>query len=141
MSDFFSITLLFAQASEEIGQVFDRRVMLIFPAAILIFLLPALLRRIYPTKLLFVTILASTLFSTLLYVYDDFLYVLITVDAAIALVLLFDGFVTLPIIGQPFRVQREVDRIASLERPHLIRLRIENRARRRFRLLAKDDVP
>ena len=141
MKDIFSNTLLFAQAVEETGQVFDRRVMLIFPAAILIFLLPALLRRVYPTKLLFVTILASTLLSVLLYVYDDFWYVVLTVDAAVALVLLFDGFVTLPVIGQPFRVQREVDRIASLARPHLIRLRIENRARRKFRISTKDDVP
>ncbi|MCL2624528.1 MAG: DUF58 domain-containing protein [Planctomycetaceae bacterium] len=137
----FSSILLFAQISEEVGQVFDRRVMLIFPAAVLVFLLPALLRRIYPTKLLFVTILASTLLSTLLYVDDDFWTVVLTIDAAVALVLLFDLLATLPVIGQPFFVRREVDRIASLERPHWIRLRIENHARRKFRLSLKDDVP
>ena len=136
--------LLFAQAADVVESVFDRRVMLIFPAALLVFLLPALLRRIYPTKLLFVTILATTLLSMLLYVPeygDDFWYVVLTVDVAVVLVLLFDGFVSLPVIGQPFAVKREVDRIASLVRPHLIRLRVENRSRWKFRLSVKDDVP
>ena len=98
--DVLSNALLFAQAAEEVGQVFDRRVMLIFPAVLLVFLLPALFRRVYPTKLLFVTVFATTLLSTLLYVYDDFWFVVMTVDVAITLVLLIDGFATLPIIGQ-----------------------------------------
>ena len=138
---FFPDMPLFAQVADAVESVFDRRVMLLFPAVLLVFLLPALLRRVYPTKLLFVTILATTLLSTLLYINDDFLFTVLTIDAAVIFVLLFDGFATLPVIGQPFTVKREVDRIASLARPHLIRLRVENRSSWKFRLSVRDDVP
>ena len=138
--DIFSDMLLFAQTSDASEVVFDRRVMLIFPAALLFFLVPALIWRIFPTKLLFLTTFAATLLSTFLYVYNDFSPVLWAVDLALIAVLLVDLLTSLPVTGQPFSVRREVDRIASLARPHLIRLRIENRARWKFCLSVRDDV-
>lgn len=142
--DFISNMLLFAQTADasEIG--FNRQVLLIFPAAILIFLLPAMTRQVFPTKRLFYVLLGVTLLSTLLYLRNDFRpvfwYVLVAVDYIVAAVLLIDGLTSLPIFGQPFSVSREVDRIASLARPHLVRLRIENRSHRGYRLTAKDDA-
>ncbi len=151
-TNLFSDLLLLAQVSDVAGTAFDRRVMLIFPAAILFFLLPAMLRRIYPTKMQFFTIFGLTLLSTILYVDETVLpmlryvdhdfsqHAVLAADVAVVLVVLFDFFATLPVLGQPFTVSREVGRIASLARPHLIRLRVENHARRKFRLAVRDDA-
>ena len=140
LTDFLSNTLLFAQVADTPEIEFNRRVLLIFPAAILVFLLPAMLQRVFPTKLLFFIALGATLFSASLYIHDSFWHVIMTVDCVIALVVLLDGLVSLPLFGQVFSVRREIDRIASLARPHLVRLRIENHDKRGHRLTIKDDV-
>ncbi|MDR1383088.1 MAG: DUF58 domain-containing protein [Planctomycetaceae bacterium] len=136
------------------GVTFDRRVLLIFPAAVLAFLLPALFRRVFPTRRLFGLLIVPTVFSVTLYCNRDFfpfwggwelstvfLRFLLVLDSAIILVLAYDFFLTLPIFEQPFRVERQLERIASLSRPHLVRLRLENHSRFRYRLLIRDDVP
>ncbi|MDR1492324.1 MAG: DUF58 domain-containing protein [Planctomycetaceae bacterium] len=153
---FFYPQILFAADFFEIaeGVTFDRRVLLIFPAAILVFLLPALFRRAFPTRRLFGLLIVPTVFSATLYCNRDFFpflgdwelsavfsRFLLALDSGIALVLAYDFFLTLPIFEQPFRVERQLERIASLSRPHLVRLRLENRSRFRYRLSIRDDVP
>ncbi|MCL2346734.1 MAG: DUF58 domain-containing protein [Planctomycetaceae bacterium] len=126
---------------------FDRRVLLVFPALVLPFLLPALVWRAFPTRRTLMLLVIPALFSPTLFIFRDLTLQLVfaviplaVIDLLIVLLLAFDFFSSLPLFRKPFAIARQHEKIASLSRPNMIRLRIENHARRAFRVTVRDDL-
>jgi uncharacterized protein (DUF58 family) len=96
-------------------------------------------KHIYPSRRLVLLALVPAALSLGLVAGGQFVAWLVGFDVVIAAVLLAD-LATLP-PRNCFACQREMGRIASLKKPHSVRLSISNRSTRRLQVSVRDDVP
>lgn len=96
-------------------------------------------KRIYPHRMLLVSLLLPCLVSLLLLVAPRSLHIVLGVDALVLMVAVLD-LLTLP-LGRVLTVERETDHIVSLDKSHVVRLRVENHSTRGFAIEMRDDLP
>jgi uncharacterized protein (DUF58 family) len=114
------------------------------PLALLILLPLALLAlgwafSIYPRRAMVWWALLPALLSVALVSSPQFLPVLIGLDAFLVVAFTID-LATMP-RRRSFDAQREMGRIASLKKPHPVKLTISNRSRRTHAVSVRDDLP
>jgi uncharacterized protein (DUF58 family) len=95
--------------------------------------------KLYPDRRLVRWSIVLALISCGLLLNDGALPWIVGIDLAFALVVLAD-LVTVP-TAQQLACQRETGRIASLKKPHPVRLMIQNRSQRTLVVRVRDDVP
>ena len=96
-------------------------------------------KNIYPRPMLAIWLLFPAALSLGLILGRHFWPWVIGLDVLIAATMLAD-LVSLP-SRKLFECQRETGRIASLRKPHPVRLTISNRGRRQFQVWIRDDLP
>ena len=96
-------------------------------------------RRVYPHTSLVAILLAPCLLALLLVVLPEFLLIVVLVDAAVAVLAVAD-LIALPRAGA-FSAQRELERVASLGKPHNVQLTVVNHRKRPVHLWIRDDLP
>lgn len=96
-------------------------------------------RRVYPHTSLVAILLAPCALALVPVVLPEFLWVVLCVDAAIVTLALADLF-TLP-SARAFSAERELERVASLDVPHSVRLTVANHRRRPVHIWVRDDLP
>ncbi len=102
-------------------------------------LLLAVWKRIFPHLPLIAALFVPLLLSLLVILRSDVLYLVLAVDVGIVMAGGID-LLSLP-RRRSFGFQREVLRIASLNKAHPVTLTIANRSRRACRVWIRDDVP
>ena len=95
--------------------------------------------RVYPTRRLVQWAILPAVFSCGLIASSDFLVPILAFDGLVVLAFLAD-LATLP-RRKWFVCQREIGLIASLRKPHDVRLTIGNRSRRAHTVAVRDDLP
>jgi len=96
-------------------------------------------RRVYPHTSLLALLLVPAALSLVLVARPEFLTVVLLVDIGVVTLALADLF-TLP-RASAFAAQRELERVASLDKPHTVRLMVVNHRRRPVHLWVRDDLP
>ena len=122
---------------ELFGQLALHLLLLMALAAVPLVLLAR--RRVYPHTSLVAILLAPCLLALLLVAVPEFLLIVMLVDAAVAVLAVADLF-TLP-RASAFSAQRELERIASLGKPHDVQLTVVNHRQQPVHLWIRDDVP
>lgn len=95
--------------------------------------------RIFPHRPLVYLLLAPGLLSLGLLYAPDMVWMLLSIDAIVALVIVADLF-TLP-RKRTFSAERQAGRIASLRKPHEVALTVNNHGRRSWFVWVRDDAP
>lgn len=96
-------------------------------------------KQIYPHRALALWALFPAILSLGLVLGPQFIPWLVVFDALVASVLVVD-LATLPARAN-FDCSREMGRIASLQKPHPVRLIVGNRSRRELQVEVRDDIP
>lgn len=96
-------------------------------------------KQIYPQRMLVLWALLPALLSLSLVGGAQFLPWVIAFDALVAVLMLAD-LLTVP-SPKHFTCERELGRIASLKKPHSVKLLIDNRSTRWYDASVRDDVP
>ncbi|MHB8953222.1 MAG: DUF58 domain-containing protein [Pirellulaceae bacterium] len=96
-------------------------------------------RRVYPHTSLLAMLLVPCLLSLLLLTLPESLLLLILVDAAVLSLAAFD-LKSLP-QARTFSAQRELERVASLGKPHEVQLTVVNHRPRAYHAWLRDDLP
>jgi len=96
-------------------------------------------KQIYPQRMLALWALLPALLSLSLLAGRQFMPWIVGFDLLVAAIMLID-LLTIP-SRKHFECQRELGRIASLKKPHPVRLLIGNRSRRWYDVAVRDDVP
>lgn len=95
--------------------------------------------KIYPrARLIFLALVPSAI-SFALFLFEPVLWFVLAIDAALFVVIAADLF-TLP-RKRVFEIERESGRIASLKKPHHVRLNILNHSTRGYRVVLRDGAP
>ncbi len=95
--------------------------------------------KIYPrTRLIFLALVPSAI-SFALFLFEQILWLVLAVDAVLFVAIVADLF-TLP-RRKVFEIEREAGRIASLKKPHHVRLNILNHSTHGYRVVLRDGVP
>ncbi len=106
---------------------------------ILPLLVIARVRRVYPTRLLLLTVVVPTVLSMVTVVFPAFVYVVVGFDLLILIVLLIDLFLIAP--QHRFDVVRRIERIMSLGKSQNVELELINRSKRTWQIGLVDDLP
>ena len=103
------------------------------------FLVVAGVRKTYPTVRLAATLIIPAALSLILLAKADALPLVITADLIIALIAIVD-LVTLPPVME-LTLERHLQRVASIRKPHKVQLQIVNSTKWEFQLSVRDDLP
>jgi uncharacterized protein (DUF58 family) len=122
---------------ELFGQLAPHLLLLTALAAVPLVLLAR--RRVYPHNSLVAILLVPCLLAPLLVVLPEFLLIVMLVDAAIAVLAVAD-LIALP-RASAFSAERELERVASLDKPHNVQLTVVNHRKRPVHLWIRDDLP
>jgi uncharacterized protein (DUF58 family) len=95
--------------------------------------------KIYPRPRLIFLALAPGVVSFALFLFEPIFWLVLAVDAVLLALIVTDLF-TLP-RKKLFDIEREAGRIASLKKPHQVRLTVMNLSTRGFSVLVRDGVP
>jgi uncharacterized protein (DUF58 family) len=96
-------------------------------------------KRVFPGLRLLLVMLLPCALTWALLIWQDLALVIAAVDLLVLLVAAAD-VTTLP-TRRAFSAERQVDRIASLRKPHRVTLGIFNHSQRAFRIEIRDDAP
>jgi len=96
-------------------------------------------QRVYPNVPLLILLVVPCFLSLLLVVIPESMVVVLLVDAAILVLAVVDA-TSLP-RARAFSAQRELERVASLGKPHSVRVTLANHRRRLAHLWVRDDLP
>lgn len=96
-------------------------------------------KQIYPQRMLILWALLPALLSLVLVAGNEMLPLVVGFDLLVAVIVLLD-LATIP-ARRSFTCQREMGRIASLQKPHPVRLLIGNHSRSWHDVSVRDDVP
>jgi uncharacterized protein (DUF58 family) len=95
--------------------------------------------KIYPRPRLIFVALAPGMLSFALFLFEPMLWLVLAVDAILLLLLVAD-LLTLP-RKRSFAIEREAGRIASLKKPHQVKLTLVNLSTRGYSITLRDGVP
>lgn len=103
------------------------------------FVVLAAFKRIRPSNLLLLGMLAASLFNFSILISNDALPFILVVDTVLGILAAIDAF-TLP-SRKALACQRQALRVVSLQKPHRVTLQIVNQSNRPIRLRIRDDAP